>query len=253
MNNLNMKYVLKRVLAYMIDIVIITILATLITNIPYFNKNYQQYQEKYKDYQEIYQNYINLKNILNDMYQDKQINEEEYSKFIENEICTDIIVKYYEDEKITNEEYNNLIEKIDENYTIQAKEYNYQLQKLGIYNSVITLIVTLLYFGIFQYFYKGKTVGKKLFHLKIVSINNKKITILKYILRSLIINNILLNAINLIILIYISKNNYERITNIISILVSLLEAITLYLVILRKDHRGLHDLIFKTKVITTNN
>ena len=87
--------------------------------------------------------------------------------------------------------------------------------------------------------------------LKVVSANDKKITIFNYLLRSLIINNVLLNGINLIFLSYTSKEMFLQCDNIISLLVSIIEAITIYLVITRPDHRGLHDLLCNTKVIDT--
>ena len=47
MKNLDLKIVLKRVGAYMIDIIITICLATLITTIPVFNKKYQKYHRLY--------------------------------------------------------------------------------------------------------------------------------------------------------------------------------------------------------------
>ena len=119
------------------------------------------------------------------------------------------------------------------------------------FNSIITLSVTLLYFGVLQYFLKGQSVGKKMFNIQIVSANDKKINILNYLLRSLIINNVLLNGINLLILQFASQEAYIKGNNVISIILSIVEAVTIFLVISREDHRGLHDLICNTKVIST--
>jgi len=249
MNNLNLKLLVKRMLAYMIDIIIITIFATLITYIPLFNKQNEKYQKIYDEFQEIYTEYTSTTVLLNDSYNDKMISEEEYQKLLEKETYKNIIEEKYIDLEINEDEYEEIKEYIEDKYNSISKDYNYKLQKLGIYNSIIILISTLLYFGILQYFLKGETIGKKVMYLKVVSANNKKINILNYLLRCLIINNILFNAISILFLTFSSETIYNKADNVISFLVSIVEAIIIFLVITREDHRGLHDLICNTKVI----
>ena len=48
-----------------------------------------------------------------------------------------------------------------------TNEYNYILGKIAISDSIITLLTTLFYFGILQYFLKGQTIGKKILKLNI--------------------------------------------------------------------------------------
>ena len=244
MNNLDLSPVLKRVGAYMIDILITLIIATILTSLPFLNTRYQKYQKVYNDY-------TNTLILLDDSFKDKSITEEEYTKLSISKMYSALFESLYEDKVIDEDEYNKAKKEIDKIYTDTATDYNYRLQKLGIYNSIITISTTFIYFGIVEYFLKGQTIGKKLLHLKIVSANDKKLTILNYILRCLIINNVLLNSTNLIFLAFTSQTIFTKCDSIISLLVSIIEAITIYLVIVRKDHRGLHDLICNTKVITT--
>lgn len=251
MNNLDLSPVLKRVGAYMIDILLTLTLATLITSLPFLNTRYQKYQKVYNEYQEVYNDYTNTLILLDDSFKDKSITEEEYTKLSISKMYSALFESLYEDKVIDEDEYNKAKKEIDKIYTDTATDYNYRLQKLGIYNSIITISTTFIYFGIVEYFLKGQTIGKKLLHLKIVSANDKKLTILNYILRCLIINNVLLNSTNLIFLAFTSQTIFTKCDSIISLLVSIIEAITIYLVIVRKDHRGLHDLICNTKVITT--
>jgi len=251
MNNKNLKLIVKRILAYMIDILIVTILASLITTIPIFNKEYKKYENLYNEFQSKYTEYTNIIIQINDSYEDKTISEEEYSKLQESETYKTIIEEKYNDLIIDKKEYNDIKKSIDDKYITIADEYNYKLQKLGIYNSIITLICTLIYFGILQYFLKGQTIGKKIMSIKVRSIIPKELNIITLILRSLIINNILLNAINLIFLSYTSRTIFNEADNIISLLISIVEAITIFLVITREDHRGLHDLLLKTTVVST--
>ena len=47
-----------------------------------------------------------------------------------------------------------------------------------------------------------------------------------------------------------SKKVYTNASNTISLLISITEAIIIFLVMTREDNRGLHDLLFNTKVIS---
>lgn len=246
----NIRPVLKRVLAYSIDILIVLILASFITEISIFNNNMDKYEKTYQEYQEKYDEYAKYLNLLEEKYQDSEITEEEYNELISKEIYQEIITSKYEDKKITKGEYNKIKEELNTEYSSIAKDYIYKLNKQGIFNSIITLSTTLLYFGIIQYFLKGQTIGKKILKLKIVSASNKKLNIFNYILRTLVVNNILLNGISILFLLLATKTVYLQADNILGMLVSVSEAIIIFLVLTREDQRGLHDLLFNTKVIS---
>ena len=110
----------------------------------------------------------------------------------------------------------------------------------------------MLYFGVFQYLLKGETIGKKIFKLKVVSASNKKLNILNYLLRSLIVNDVLLNIVGILFLAFAKKSVYLQADSIVRGIISVVEAIIIFLVLTREDGRGLHDLLFNTKVISTN-
>lgn len=246
----NIKPLMRRVCAYMIDLFIVLMLATLVSSIPFLNKNMDKYQKTYDEYEEKFNDYSEYIKLLDESYKDKEINGEEYNKLIENETYKEIIISKYEDSKITAGEYKKIVEKINSEFDLVAKDYTYILGKEGTSNSIITLVCTLLYFGVIQYFLKGQTIGKKLLKLKVVSASDKKINILNYLLRSLIVNDVLLNGIGIILLLTTSKNIYTNASNTISLLISITEAIIIFLVMTREDERGLHDLLFNTKVIS---
>ena len=173
MNNLDLSPVLKRVGAYMIDILITLIIATILTSLPFLNTRYQKYQKAYNEYQEVYNDYNDTLILLDDSFKDKNITKEEYDKLSTSKIYSSLFESFYEDEVINEDEYNKAKKEIDKIYTDTATDYNYRLQKLGIYNSIITLATTFIYFGIIQFFLKGQTVGKKLLHLQVTSANDK--------------------------------------------------------------------------------
>lgn len=247
----NIKPLMKRVCAYIIDLFIVLLISSLISSIPFLNKGMDDYQKTYTEYEQKYNNYAKYLTLLEESYKDKEINEEEYIKLTEQEKYKEIISSKYEDNKISQGEYKEIVENINKKFDSVAKDYIYILNKKGISNSIITLICTLLYFGILQYFLKGQTIGKKILKLKVVSASDKKINILNYILRSLIVNDVLLNTIGLLLLVLTSKKVYTQADNIISTIISISEALIIFLVLTRIDQRGLHDLLFNTKVIST--
>ena len=249
MEKINIKLITKRVLAYMLDIIFVTLFSMFLASVPELKDEYDEYQKVYNEFEVIYTEYMDINILLNDLYKDESIEQEEYNELIKTERYKSIIEDKYQDQIIDESEYKEIINQIKEEYDIQAEKYNYKMQKKGSFNTIITLISTLLYFGVLQYFCKGQTIGKKIMHMQIISANDKKINILNYLLRSLIINNVLLNSINVTFLILANKNLFYKVDNIISLSISMIEAITIFLLITREDNRGLHDLICNTKVI----
>ena len=246
----NISLVMKRVCAYMIDTVIIMLLALSISTIPFLRKNTEKYEKKYSEYEERFNEYNDFYQLLVTKYKDNEINEEEYNELIKNNNYKDYIISYYEDNKITQGEFKKIVNKINEEAKEITNEYNYKLGKITISDTIITLVCTLLYFGVFQYFLKGQTIGKKILKLKVVSSSSKKINILNFILRSLIVNNVLLNIVGVIFLATSSKKVYLQADSILGTIVSIIEAVIIFLVLTRDDMRGLHDLLFNTKVIS---
>ena len=78
----------------------------------------------------------------------------------------------YDGSKINKSEITKQKEKITTYYTEKAADYNYKMQKMSISNSIITLSVTLLYFGILQFFLKGQTLGKKILKLSVKQVRH---------------------------------------------------------------------------------
>lgn len=245
----NTKPLFKRVGAYLIDVTLVLIISSFIASFPVLNKEITKYQETYTEYETEYNKYTEIIDLLNASYGDNELSEEEYNKFSDS-IYKELLEEKYDDKILTKEEYQEIVKEINEDFDTVAKEYVYLLNKSSITNTVITLICTLLYFGVLQYFLKGQTIGKKILKIQVVSSTNKKLNIFTYILRSLIINDILLNTIGTIFLIVASKKVYTQVDSIIGTLISILEAVVIFMVITREDARGLHDVLFGTKVIS---
>ena len=131
-------------------------------------------------------------------------------------------------------------------------EYNdilYENQKSNIIPTGIKLLLTIGYFVVFQYMNKGQTLGKKMLHIRVVDKDTKKPpTIVKGLIRSLIILGILSLTVNLITINLFSKKVYIPCYYTFSIIEIIFIVISIGLIVF-KDGNGLHDKMANTEVI----
>ena len=191
----------KRVLAFIIDMVIISFVVNIFSNIKLLNPYVDKYNET------------------------------------SNELFTYVIQNGYTD----------LISKSE-----KVEKYIYDLSYYGIYLSIINLIVVFLYFVCFQYFNKGKTLGKSIFNIKIISNDNKKLKFKQILIRSIIVNSIFTSLLSIIMIIVFKDNNYNTYTSLIEMLDMGLIFLCFGFMLYREDGRGLHDLISNTKVVSND-
>ncbi len=187
----NIKY--KRLFAYIIDIIIIAVIASIYIDMPLVNP----YFDKYIELSQSMMDYIGGTSVL------------------------------------TNDEIIKL---------------QYDFVYYSFYSSLILLVVKFLYFVIFQYFNKGRTIGKVLFRIRIES-NRGKLKFYQILLTSLIICNIITGTINLICLRLLDMESFNSISNVINYLELLILLTSVFMIIIRKDNRGLHDIMSNTKVV----
>ena len=93
---------------------------------------------------------------------------------------------------------------------------------------------------------------KKILKIKVVSASDNKINIFNYLLRSLIVNEVLLNTISVIFLLCATRGVYTSVREYVGVAISVVEAIIIFQVMTREDQRGLHDLLFNTKGHTSS-
>ena len=198
-----MDLVLKRLMAYVIDILIVSICMTPILNWSVINPYIDEYTENYT----------------------------EYTELLEQANAGDIDPE-------------------DAEYEEKIIDLNYQINKYKVVSSSISAGSLLLYFALLQWALKGQTIGKKIMKIKVVANReNKKLNIGNYILRSLILNNIIFTIV-LIVGVYLFKEDgYYNLSMIVSYLQLLVMSIIMLMIVLRKDFRGLHDIVAGTKVI----
>ncbi len=139
--------------------------------------------------------------------------------------------------------------KLDDVY----KEYldiNYTIDKERMIVSLVTAVATLGYFATFAYYNDGKTLGKKLMHIKVTSDNGEELTHNQMFLRTLLVQGVLTSIISMTLLTFIDSSQYVWV-NTVQMIQSFIIIVTIFMVIFRKDKKGLHDILFKTKVIST--
>ena len=190
-------YLVKRVIAYLIDMFVIAFISSILINVAINDQTYIDNSNKLMD--------------LMEQTMNGEISKEEYTK-----------------------EYNKL---------------NYEISKSTVDITIIMSAVSLVYYVIFAYCRDGRTLGKQLMKIKIVSNNRKKLHINNYLIRTLLINQVLLDIVSSALIILLSRNAYNVWYTNFSTIYSVFLMISLIFASYRNDGRGLHDIIAGTKVV----
>ena len=109
-----MKKILKRLFAYMIDIMVVMIITQCLSGIPLINHQLDHYNRYYQEYSNHLKVYTEFKMELQSAFKDEKITEKEYNKLVS--ISSDYqkyLKEYYDDKKITKNEYNKINKNID--------------------------------------------------------------------------------------------------------------------------------------------
>ena len=115
-----MKKIFKRLIAYIIDIFLITALSSAIMQLPLFNNDLANYNKYYKQTTKIQENYIKFNNDLKKYYKDKKLTKEEYDKLLKYKDYNDVLEKYYKDDKLSKKDYSKLEQ---DSSKLMEKEY----------------------------------------------------------------------------------------------------------------------------------
>ncbi len=206
-------YILRRIMAYFIDIILVVMVSTLITSNKYIDINYSKYQKVYNEYKTCYDEYESL-------------------------------LKDSEEEKLDEKESDKL-----DKYEEKLNNYSYRLSKLSFVPRFMGIILSLFYFVVLQFYFNGQTLGKKIMKLRVVSNDNKNINIFSFLIRSLIVNEIFISSLNLICILFLSKNVYFTYSKVIYFVTYFIEILIVFTIIFSKDNRGIHDILANTKVI----
>ena len=192
-------YFFPRLIAYIIDFIIVLGLCYCVSLVLPVNENHTKYVEEYE------------------------------------QIQTELI-----DGTITQDEFIN-----------KSKDVVYDIDYTNTIHTLSQIVIFILYYVVFQYYNKGQTLGKKLMKIRIVSTNEKNLNINQVAIRALIVDSILINLLLVGLVLFGSRSYYYFASLGLQILDYSVIIIALLMVIFRKDGKGLHDLVAKTKVVNT--
>lgn len=247
-----MNNILKRFIAYFIDLFVIVLISQSLSGIPFINKQLNTYNKYYDEYLEVVNTYGEFKSDLLKKYEDNKLTEKEYDKLVDkNDNYKNLLEESYKDKKLTKKEYDKINKEIDSEYTTQYKELSYKMDKNSVLYFVIYLILVFLYFVFFNKITNGQTLGKKLTRLRIVSNNyDCEVSVWSYIIRTILLYQPISYLVRLSFVNILDINNYYNVITIIASFQRYLQMIIIIMVVLRMDGRGLHDLLAKTKVVS---
>lgn len=148
------------------------------------------------------------------------------------------VLEQYENEEITVEEYSD-----------KVTELNYDLQKSSIVSNILDIVLYIGYFIVFGYLNKGQTLGKKLCKIRVVNNDGDRPSIWSMIVRSIFIYGIFTLLFSVIFVNILSKEIFSYSYIVVTYVESIFMIVAFFMVLYKKDGKGLHDVMAKTKVI----
>lgn len=136
----------------------------------------------------------------------------------------------------------------DNEYLAEYMNITYDVAKNEGVISLINIIASLVIFVVIPLYKNGQSIGKKLFRIKITS-DNGDLSMNQLIFRSFIANSILVNLISVILMLFLSKNNYFYCYGLFVVIQYIINVLSIFLIICRKDGKAIHDLLVKTQVV----
>ena len=170
-------------------------------------------------------------------------------------ICSLISLPFVNEEnseKITNE-VNEIVSKAAnqeinlETYFTELVPLVYESERQNGITTIIMLLVSIFYYIVYQ-FRTGQTLGKKIMNIKLKS-NEGDLTMNQMVFRGCIINSILFTLLTFVFLLFSNSQTFFVADVTLASLYYLILLISSLMIIIRKDNRGLHDIICNTKVV----
>lgn len=155
--------------------------------------------------------------------------------------------KLYEEQSTIMENY--VEQKISaENYVNKTIDITYDIAKETVLITIVTIILSLIYYVIYPCYHNGQTVGKQVLKIKVKKIDGE-LTMNDMLFRSMINHSIFINIVSVFIVIFASKDIYLSSTTILEFIQMLIIFISFILVAFTKERQGLHDKLVHTDVV----
>ena len=117
-----------------------------------------------------------------------------------------------------------------------------------VYYYIIYFVIFLLYYVGFNIITKGRTLGKKIFKLKIVSEDNTEPKWYQYLVRSILLYNLEFYILRIIFDLTIPSTYLYNTLRIVYLLEIIVSYIILLSIPFSKNKRGIHEYLSKTRV-----
>ena len=137
-------------------------------------------------------------------------------------------------------------------YLEKFNDISYIVNKESVQVSIVSVVLSTIYFVVLAYYMNGQTFGKKIMKIQVVSANSKKLTMNNYLIRSLLVDSILMNTISIVTILFLEKSSYLKVYDATSTIFGAIYVVIFAMILFRQDGRGLHDLLANTKVISLN-
>lgn len=140
--------------------------------------------------------------------------------------------------------------KIDvKTYLNQSVDISYEMARSNGISTIIEIVMLILYFVIYQFYNNGQTLGKKLMKIKVISSDSAELTMNQIIIRSLIVNFILVDMIILAFTIFANKDVYFYAVSVFEGLQYLIIIISIFMILCSSNRTGIHERLSHTRVI----
>lgn len=257
----------KRVIAYLIDMMLVSIVVNSIISSNVVNFRLNKYNKLYDEYYDIYTlhleqtvNKIESCGDLENAIKDKKLTEEKFVSSYNN------LKESYSKQEISDEDYDNkclIIVKdynsnkmTDEYYSEKVDYYYYRLEKNSIVVYAVNIIAFMLYFVFFQGFTGGQTLGKKITRLKVVSTKeDEKLSYKQLFKRTLFlpINTMFSSVTYCIIMLgcilVLPENLFTPVTDFLYFINYMVILGIVFTISFNKGKIGLHDMVAHTRIM----
>ena len=164
---------------------------------------------------------------------------------------SDAASKLYDEQNVIMENYINGEISIEE-YANNMIDISYDISKETGVITIVSIIVSLLYYVVYPTYKNGQTMGKQLLKIKVVKTNKKDLSMNDLLIRSCFNTSILVNIITVCFVFFASKDVYLTASTTISGIWYLVVIISLFMIAFSKSKQGIHDKIAHTDVVMCN-
>lgn len=252
-----MKKIILRFLAFALDLGLASLIIYGLSMLSFVNPNGNELNRMYKAYYKETEKYGNLFGTNNKKGDIEIYFEDELLSESEDEEILSLYNEYHDcfkDVELGKTVTTGDVNKVKENITQKNMEIMnkrvIEINKKKYMDTFISLIVYVLYFGVLQYILNGQTPFKKLFKLKVLNKDDskKKISLFSFIIRSILITEVIVSLADLALLFKLSSDAYINVNYWITQVKYIYEMAFLVCMVIRDDNRSIHDLILNTRV-----